>query len=68
MDAVEQVAQLAEELAHADGLITKLVDENEQLRAELIHKDRIIGALSRRAQDGRALTVVEGGRSAGRCG
>ena len=64
MDSLtERITQLLDELRHADGLIDRLVAENEQLRAELVHRDRVIVALSRRAEKGRPLTVVEGGKS-----
>ena len=58
-----RIAELVEELTHADGLIDRLVAENEQLRAERDHLRWVVGALRERAEQGRGFSVVEGGRS-----
>lgn len=65
-DLTERTAQLLDELRHAGGLIDRLVAENEQLRAELAHRDRVLAALRRRAGEDRLLTLVEGGKSRAR--
>lgn len=54
-------AQLVDELAHADGLIDRLVADNERLRTQVAHQKRIIAALRSRAAQGQALSVVEDG-------
>ena len=58
----ERVADLVAELRHADGLIDRLVVENEQLCAERDHLRWVVAALRERAEQGRGLSVVEGGR------
>ncbi|MGH8930260.1 MAG: hypothetical protein ACRDZO_06410 [Egibacteraceae bacterium] len=63
-DYAERLTQLVDELRHADGLITRLVAENEQLRAERDHLSWVVTALRERAEAGHGLSVVEGGRSA----
>lgn len=59
----ERIAQLLDELGHADGLILRLVAENEQLHAELAGRNRVIAELRHRVAEGRPLAVVEGGKS-----
>ncbi|MGH8930755.1 MAG: hypothetical protein ACRDZO_09060 [Egibacteraceae bacterium] len=61
----ERAAQLLDELAHADGLIDRLVAENERLRARVERQDRVTAALRSRTASGRGLSVVEDGRSQG---
>ena len=57
-----RIAELLEELTHADGLIDRLVAENERLRAERDHLRWVVAAFRDRAEQGRGLSVVEGGR------
>jgi ABC-type transporter Mla subunit MlaD len=62
----DRAAQLVDELAHADRLIDRLVADNERLRAQVAHQERIIAAFRSRAAQGRDLSVVEDGRVDGR--
>ncbi|MGH8910533.1 MAG: hypothetical protein ACRD0K_29575 [Egibacteraceae bacterium] len=57
MDSLaERVAQLEDELAHADGLIERLVAENDRLRARVEAQQRMIAALTSRPAHGLALS------------
>ena len=59
----ERLCQLIDELRHADGLIDRLVVENEQLRCERDHLRWVVAAFRERAEQGRELSVLEGGRA-----
>ena len=58
----DRLAELVAELRHVDGLVDRLVAENEQLRAERDQLRWVVAALRERAEQGRGLSVVEGGR------
>jgi predicted nucleic acid-binding Zn-ribbon protein len=67
MDSLaDRAAQLVDELAHADRLIDRLVADNERLRAQVAHQERIIAAFRSRAAQGQTLTIVDNGRADGR--
>jgi hypothetical protein len=62
----DRAAQLVDELAHADRLIDRLVADNERLRAQVAHQERIIAAFRSRAAQGQTLTIVDDGCEDGR--